>query len=96
MSWTETDDNELEESYNRLSAAQKELESQMSPINITITNIAKIKTKQSISYNDKREIIIIKILPQDKWGNDMTDEYRLKIKDECIAKTIELLGESDG
>ena len=95
MSWTEEDDAELEESYNRLSAAQKELESQMIPINVIITNIGKIKSKQFTSYNDKRESIITKIPPKDKWGNDMTDEDRLKVKDECIAKTMELLGEPD-
>jgi len=93
VSWTDEDDAELEASYNRLSAAQKELESQLSPINVIITNIAKIKSKQSISYNDKREQIITKIPPKDKWGEDMTDETRLQTKNECITKTIELLGE---
>ena len=93
MSWTETDDAELEASYDRLSAAQKELESKISPINVIITNIAKIKSKQSISYNDQREQIITKIPPKDKWGDDMADETRLQTKNECITKTIELLGE---
>lgn len=95
MSWTETDDTELEESYDRLSAAQKELESQIRPINVIITNIVKIKSKQFTTYDSKREPIITKIIPKDKWGEDMTDEDRLQIKGECTAKTIELLGVPD-
>ena len=93
MSWTKTNDTELEECYDRVRAAQIELESKMIPISVIINNIARIKSKQSLSYNDKREKIITNIIPKDKWGEDMTDESRLQIKDECIAKTNELLGE---
>jgi len=32
---------------------------------------------------------------ENKWGKDMKDKERLEIKNECIVKTNELLGESD-
>jgi len=91
MSWTETDDTELEECYARVKEAQIDLEAKMIPINVIIANASKIKSKQIITYNDKREQIITRIPPKDKWDEDMTDEYRLKTKDECITKTDELL-----
>ena len=92
MSWTETDDIELQESLDRLYSKQQELQSQLSPLGIIINNSKSIQTR-TLPNIGKEEYI--KILPQDKWGDEMTDEYRLEIKNECIAKTIELLGEPD-
>ena len=96
MSWTEADDKEITECLDRLIAAQRELESQLYPIQVTINNTAKIQSRQVTSYNDKRERITTKVLPKDKWGAKMDIKYRLKIKDECISKTNELLGVEDG
>jgi len=93
MAWTDKDDGELQECLDRLQVKQKELESQLSPIGITINIIRQIQSKETTSYTEKRESQIIKIKPKDKWGNDMTDKYRLKTKNECITKSIELLGE---
>lgn len=90
MSWTETDDTELKECYDRLREKQRELEAQLKPIMVIVTNAAKIQTKDGTVYTDKPLSKVI--LPKDKWGEDMTDEYRLKTKDECITKTNELLG----
>lgn len=92
MSWTEADDTELEECYDRLRKKQRGLEAQLKLVMVIITNALKIKSKPVISYNDKKEQIITNILPKDKWGKDMTNENRLKTKDECITKTNELLG----
>jgi len=93
MSWTEEDDTELQEYYDRLIKAQKELQAQLRPIQIIISNTTKIQSREVISYSDKRERIVTKIIPKDQWGEDMTDKYRLKIKEECLSKTNELLGE---
>ena len=93
MAWTETDDIELQETLDRLYSKQKELQSQLIPLAIIINNSKSIQTK-TLPNIGKEEYI--KILPKDKWGDEMTDEYRLKIKKECIDKTIELLGEPDG
>ena len=95
MSWSETDDIELQEYIVRLQVKQKELQSQLIPIDIIINNVKQIQTRETKSYTDKREQKIIKILPKDKWGNEMTDEYRLEVKNECLAKMNELLGEPD-
>jgi len=92
MSWTETDDTELEAIYDRLREKQRGLEFALKEVMVIITNAVKIKTIQNLTVNTKHEQITTKILPKDKWGEDMTDEYRLKIKDECITKTNELLG----
>lgn len=92
MSWTETDDKELQECYEKLIAAQKGLEAQIQPIKVIIANVTKITIRQVTSYNNKRKQITTKILPKDKWGEKMADEYRLKVKDECITKTNEILG----
>jgi len=88
MSWSETDDIELQESLDRLYSKQKELQSQLTPLETIINNTKSIQTK-TLPNIGKEEYIII--LPKDKWGEEMTDEYRLKVKDECIAKTNELL-----
>ena len=95
MSWTETDDKELQECLDRLLAEQKELESKLRPIGIIINNTRIIQDGESTSYNKLRERVITKIPPKDMWGVDMTDEIRLQIKNECITKTNELLGELD-
>lgn len=92
MVWMESDDDELLKCYDKLIAAQRKLEAQIQPIQVIINNTAKIQSRQVTSYNDKLERITTKILPKDQWGQDMTDEYRLIIKDECISKTNELLG----
>ena len=92
MAWTETDDTELQESLDRLYSKQQELQSQLSPLVIIINNSKSIQTRTLPNIAEEE---YIKILPTDKWGDKMTDEYRLQIKNECIAKTIELLGEPD-
>ncbi len=92
MPWEDKDDEDLQTSLDRLVAKQTELESQLRPIGITINNTRRIQSKKITSFNDKKERIEVKTPPKDKWGDDMTDEYRLKIKDECIAKVNELLG----
>ena len=94
MTWTDNNDKEVQECLNRLLVEQKELESKLRPIGIIINNTRIIQSREFTSFNEKREQIITKILPRDQWGNDMTDDIRLKIKNECIAKTNELLGES--
>ncbi len=93
MSWTDKDDSELQEYLDRLQTKQKEFQSQLNPIEIIINNIREIQSRNLTSYTEKRERIITKIPPKDKWGNNMKDTDRLQIKNECIAKTIELLGE---
>ena len=90
MSWTEDDDTELQAYLDRLIDQQKELQSQLIPLAIIINNSKSIQTR-TLPNIAKEEYIII--LPKDKWGEIMTDEYRLQIKKECIDKTIELLGE---
>jgi len=92
MSWTETDDNEIQETYDKLIAAKKELTDQVALIQVILGNTATILTREIRSYDDKNQQVITPILPKDKWGEEMTDENRLIIKDECIAKTNELLG----
>ena len=89
MSWSETDDIELQEYLDRLQAKQKELQAQLIPLGTIINNAKSIQTRILPSHVEGEESIII--LPKDKWGEEMTDEYRLKVKDECIAKTNELL-----
>lgn len=93
MSWTDNNDKELQKCLDRLLAEQKHFESKLRPIGTIINNIKKIQSKEYTSFNEKRERQITKILPKDKWGADMTDESRLRVKDECVSKTIEILGE---
>lgn len=92
MSWSETDDIELQESLDRLYSKQKELQAQLTPLETIINNSKSIQTRTLPNIGEEEYIII---LPKDKWGDDMTDGYRLEVKDQCIAKTIELLGEPD-
>ncbi len=94
MSWSETDDTEIQENLDRLQDKQKELQSQLTPLGIIINITKSIQTKISPSFVKEGEEPI-KILPKDKWGEDMADTVRLQIKNECIVKTIELLGEPD-
>lgn len=93
MPWEEKDDTELQECIDRLRKRQQELESQINPIKVIINNTIRIQSRKRTSYSDKREMITTIITPKDQWGDDMTDEYRLKIKEECMEKTNELLGE---
>lgn len=99
MEWGENDDNEVQENLDGLQAKQKELQLILNPIEITINNLIKIQTKTRFGaytvVDNERIQEKIEIKPKDEWGDDMTDEARLKDKDECIAKTIELLGEPD-
>ena len=92
MAWTETDDIELQETLDRLYSRQQELQSQLSPLAIIINNSKSVQIR-TLPNSAKEEYI--KILPKDKWGDEMTDEYRLKIKNECVTKANELLGEPD-
>lgn len=92
MAWTETDDTELQACLDRLYDKQKALQSQLTPMGLIINNAKSIQTKISPSFVKEGFQSII-ILPKDKWGNEMADEYRIKIKEECMTKTIELLGE---
>jgi len=95
MVWLESYDDELLECFDKLIAVQRSLEAQIRPIQVIINNVIKIQTRKVASYNDKRVQIITKVLPTDQWGTDMTDEDRIKIKDECITKTNELLGSDE-
>lgn len=95
MAWTDDDDSELQKYLDKLQTKQKEFQSQLNPIEIIINNIRQIQSRDVTSYTEKREQIITKIPPKDKWNNNMKDVDRLKIKDECINKTNELLGEID-
>lgn len=103
MSWDDTDDAELQECLDRLIDKQNELQSQLTPIQTIINNSRVIQTRTQKQVVEKtvdnvtiKEDEIIKILPKDQWGVDMTDDARLIIKDECVTKTNELLGEPDG
>lgn len=95
MSWTETDDTELQECFDRLVEEEKELQSQLTSVGVLINNTREIQKREVISYTEDKAKRVTTILPKDKWGVDMTDEYRLTTKDECISKTNELLGVVD-
>lgn len=95
MSWKNTDDAELQACLDRLLKQHKKIESQLSPIENIIRNTKQIQTRELTTFNEKRERQITKIAPKDKWGETMADDVRLEIKNQCIAKTIELLGEPD-
>ncbi len=95
MSWSETDDTEIQDNLDRLQDKQKELQLQLNPIENIIRNTKQIQTRELTTFTDKREIQITKISPKDKWGEPMADDVRLVVKNECITKTIELLGEPD-
>jgi len=99
MSWTETDDVEIQASLERLYDKQKEIKPILNHIEIIINNTRNIQTKIQTSYAvDKGQRIkrIVKLKPKDKWGDKMTDEYRLKVKNEILVKINDLLGEPDG
>lgn len=87
MSWSETDDKDIQENLIKLQIKQKELQSQLNPINIIINNANQIQTRERPFHKTGGQ----KIIPKDKWGDDMTDEYRLRVKNEIITKTKELL-----
>lgn len=95
MSWTETDDAELQACLDRLLNKQKELQAILTPVGIIINNTKQIQSREIKSYTENREQKITKISPKDQWGEDLTYEARLEIKNQCIAKTTELLGEPD-
>ncbi len=93
MVWTEEDDLELQECLDRLQIHQKKLQDTLTPIGVIINNTKSIQTKILPSYTKNKEPLLIP--PKDKWGEIMTDENRLEIKNQCIVKTNELLGEPD-
>lgn len=99
MVWGENDDIEVQENLDRLLIEQKNLQSKLNPIEITINNTRQIQTKTQFGaytvVGNERIQEKIEIKPKDKWGEDMTDEIRLQTKNECMTKTIELLGEPD-
>lgn len=95
MSWSETDDIELQACLDKLQNKQKGLQSQLTPIGIIINNIKQIQSREIISYSQNRKQKITKILPKDLWGETMTDNLRIQIKKKCESKTVELLGEFD-
>lgn len=89
MVWTDKNDSELQDCYNKLKENEKKLQSQLEPIRLLLNNITQIQTGQWIASKDRT---VTKIIPKDLLGKDMTDEYRLKIKDECVKRTNKLLG----
>lgn len=99
MIWEEDDDKDVQKYLDRLQAKQKELQLITNPMEIIINNFRKIQTKTKLGeytvVDNERIQKKIKMKPQDMWGNEMTDDLRLQIKKECIAKTKELLGEPD-
>ncbi len=99
MAWNENDDKEVTEHLDRLQQNQKKLQLISNPSEIIINNLRNIQTKTQFGahtvVDNERIQQKIKINPKDKWGDEMTDEYRLQVKNECIVKTIELLGEPD-
>ena len=96
MSWTETNDEEIQEYLDRLENKQKEIQPILNLVEIIINNTRKIQTRIQKSYTieqGQRIERITKLKPKDKWGDEMTDEYRLEVKAECLVKINELLGE---
>ena len=93
MVWKQKDDEEITESLDRLIKKQAELQAELSPIGTVINNFKKIKSKEYYTFDKARTRQLNIMKPKDMWGNDMKDADRIKIKKECIAKTIELLGD---
>lgn len=89
MVWTEQDDKDVQECLDKLVGKQLELQAQLTPLSIIINNTRNIQTVETIKYTTKNKMI--KIKPKDQWGNEITDEVRLKTKNECMEKTTELL-----
>lgn len=90
MVWSDSDDEELEKCLDRLMVEQQKHQEILTPLSVIINNVKSIQTRTLISELKNQEQ---KILPKDKWGKNMKDAPRFKLKNECIAKTIELLGE---
>jgi putative salt-induced outer membrane protein YdiY len=88
MSWTEADNAEVEECYNKLIAEESNLKQRLELFRVAITNTIAIRSRTIFTYDPEMSTTAI---PKDKWGETMTIEYRLKTKDECITKTNELL-----
>lgn len=96
MGWEEKDDLSLETHLSRLIEKQQELQPKLRLLEIAINNIREIQTKvQTVRINDKgqNDIKIIKINPKNRWGDELTDKFRLDTKLKCFEKTRELLGE---
>ncbi len=94
MVWTEKDDEEAQDCLNRLLVEQKKHQDILTPLSVIINNVKGIQTREITSHT-KNSQKPVKIFPKDKWGIKMKDTDKLKLKKECIAKTIELLGEPD-
>lgn len=93
MVWNESDNTILQECLDRLVAKQREFQLLLTPIDIILKNLKQIQIRETISFTDKKEQVIIKIKPKDRWGNQMNETDRQKIKNEIVTKTNELLGE---
>lgn len=92
MGWEENDDNEVQICIDKLIKEETELLSKLRPIRNILGNIKQIQTTESSRMHDGiRETS--KNKPRDKWGEEMTDEYRLETKNECITRTTGLLGD---
>ena len=94
MAWKESNDDEVTECLDRLITKQAELQTELSPIDLTIKNLKQIKNREYDTFDKDRVRKVNIMKPKDKWGNDMKDADRIKIKNECIAETLKLLGES--
>lgn len=90
MIWTDSNDAEIQECLDRLVAEQKKHQEILTPLGVIITNLKSIQSRVSISHIKNKKST--KILPQDKWGANIKDTERHKLKKECIDKTNELLG----
>lgn len=91
MAWTDSDDEELQECLDRLMAEQKKHQEILIPLGVIINNVKSIQTRQTFSHTKNEKSV--KIFPKDRWGANMKDVEKLKLKKECIAKTNKLLGD---
>lgn len=91
MPWTEKDDEEVSDYLVELINKRNELQSQLEPIKIVTSIFKSIQTKEESKFVDNKHKII-KIKPQDKWGESMTDENRLKDKNKCLAMHKKIFG----
>ena len=94
MSWQESDEKELQEYYDKLMIKDNKLAKQLEYIRVIINNTKKIQSRKVTPFNENKELIITIIKPKDKWGDEMTDEYKIIVKNECITKANELEEES--
>ncbi len=92
MVWTDKDDDELESCHQKVKDKIEELKQTLSPAEGLLKNIQMIQTIPALLSSSDQKIIVPKKIPKDLWGNDMTNERRLKIKDECIKRTKKLVG----